>query len=92
MPRNTIEAYGDIVHALFIGHQEGAFPRSELMDQFLIELNVLQEETRIAHLKGMLGLGFIIRVNMGNAYKQATYKLGPKGLEVAKRLISEKID
>ena len=91
MPRNTLEAYGDIIHTLYLVHDEKPFGRSELMNQFLQELNILQDETRIAHLKTMVSLGYIEIVSPGSAYKQATYKLGPKGLLEAKRLKAEKI-
>jgi hypothetical protein len=92
MSLNTLDAYGEIVRILHLTHGEKAFSRSELMNLYLQELNVFREDTQVAHLKTMAGMEYILLVSPGSAYKQATYKLGPKGLEMAKRLIREKID
>jgi hypothetical protein len=91
MPRNTLKAYGDIVRTLFEIHKEKAFPRSDLMNQFLQEMNIILEETRISHLKTMISLDYILLASPGSAYKQASYVLGMKGMEIAKKLRSESV-
>lgn len=91
MSLNTLDAYGEIVHFLYIVHEGRSFGRAELMNLYLQELNVFREDTRIAHLKTMISMEYVILVSAGSAYQQASYKLGPKGLLEAKRLKAEKI-
>jgi len=91
MPRNTLEAYGDIVATLYLAHNGKPFPRSELMNLFLQEMNIFHDSTGAAHLKTMITLDYIGLSNVGTAYKQTTYHLGPKGLAIAKKVSAEAI-
>jgi hypothetical protein len=92
MPRKTLEAYGDIVETLYLAHKEGPFKRSELMNLFLQEMDIFREGTKVAHLKTMVNLKYLVLTTPGSAYTESSYKLDENGLEVAKRLIREKID
>lgn len=85
VPRNTLEAYGDIVATIYLAHQEKPFPRSELMNLFFQEMNILLEDTRTAHLKTMITLEYVVLHSQGTAYKQTMYRLGPRGVETAKQ-------
>ena len=80
---NILEGYQSIITLLKMEHKDKPFNRTELMDLFLQELDVLREETQGVHIKTMMRLGFIILVSPGTAYQDAKYRLGPKAFEGA---------
>lgn len=83
IPRRTIEAYGEIAGLLYETHKSKPFKRSEIVSLLFDELDILREETRRTHIARMQHLGVIVRVTPGTAYKDATYRLGRRGLQMA---------
>jgi len=89
MPRNILEAYDEIAAVLWRAHRDRPFRRQELVNELLRSLNVLTESTRSAHIKTLIGLGYIEYARLGTAYSDTMLRLGPVGLEVGRKPLTE---
>lgn len=74
IPRKALEAYCDIAEALCKAYGKKPFPGTELANLFLQEMNVIREETRAAHIKAMINLGYLVQ-EAGDTYRLGRWAL-----------------